>query len=327
MNCDEEHLLFRSGFESGTHGLPDDAHEVITGQDHSVALPNDWNILRARLRPPHPWALPGPPAAQRTHSPQLGYFDIQYMGGTVEDRFARVIADPTEPGNSVLHFSIARANEPISDGRSKARIQSCIYENQNLTAMRSRVRMYLHPDLAVLREWEQGFDWLTLQEYWFEPGWTNAGHPFRISVGLCRDPGAGEKPFHFSVHGQPGWEAGLDVCPGAPGWALPTWDKVQREFSVPTGTWLELETCYRQGGEKSGRFRYRLRAGNGPWVELFNVTDWTYNPRSESPAPLWGWSPMKLYTSMELIDYVRSRGGTTQAYWDDLAIHSDWTDN
>ncbi len=319
-------LLFQTGFEPATCGLPADAHEVMGGVDHSVAPPNDWDVFRRRLTPPHLWALPGAPAVDAgddaSGQPRLGYFDIQYLGGTVAERFARIIEDPTCPGNQVLQFSVTHANERYPGG-AKARVQACIYQNRNLTVMGSRVRMYLHPDLAVLRDWERGFNWLTLQELWFSPPWDGGEHTYRISLGLCREPGPGRKMLHFNVHGQPHWEEGMPVFPEYYGWAKPTWEGVQRDFAVPTGVWLECETGYRMGNAETGRFTYRVRVEGGDWVTVFDVTDWTYNPRSPEPQPLYGWSPMKLYTSSALIDYVRHRGGLTQIYWDDFAIYGD----
>lgn len=315
-------LLFQTGFEQDACGLPAAAHEIITGVDHSVAPPNDWEAFRRRLTPPHPWALPGAPIAAAgagNAAAQLGYFDIQYLGGTPDQRFARIIEDPTRPGNRVLHFSITQPNETFPGG-SKARVQACIYENRNLTAMTSRVRMYLHPDLVVLRDWEVGFNWLTLQEYWFSPSWTCGKHTFRISVGLCRAPGAGRHELLFNIHGQPEWEEGMPIFPEYAGWGWPTWEAVQREYGVPIGAWLECETQYRMGDAATGRFTYRVRVQDRAWVTIFDVTNWTYNPRSPEPQPLYGWNPMKLYTSAALVDYVRSCGGVTQIYWDDFAV-------
>jgi hypothetical protein len=313
-------LLFQTGFEPGTCGLPAAAHEVFTGVDHSVAPPNDWELFRRRLPPPHPWALPGAPAiAETSDAAQLGYFDIQYLGGTPEQRFARIIEDPTCPGNHLLHFSITQANETFPGG-SKARVQACIYANRHLTALTSRVRMYLHPDLAALRDWEAGFDWLTLQEYWFGPEWDGGTHPFRISLGLGRAPGPGRKELYVNLQGQPAWEGGMPLVPAYAGWGWPTWEAVQRAFPVPIGVWLECETRYRMGDAATGCFTFRVRPHGGDWAPIFDIRDWTYNPRAPAPQPLYGWSPMKLYTSAALVDYVRSRGGVTQLYWDDLAI-------
>jgi len=319
-------LLFQTGFEPATRGLPADAHEIFTGVDHSLAPPNDWNAFRGHLPPLHPWADPAGPLAKDAPGapgqPRLGYFDIQYLGGTVAERFARIIEDPTHPGNHVLHFSITRANEKFPGG-AKARVQASLYKNRGLTQMSSRLKMYLHPDLEVLRGWEVGFDWLTLQELWFGPSWEGGQHPFRISLGLCRAPGAGQE-LHFNIHGQPTWEEGMPVFPKYPDWGWPTWELVQQDFAVPTGVWLECQTCYRMGNGITGRFCYRVRVNGGTWVSIFDVTNWTYNPRSPVPIPLTDWNPMKLYTSSALVDYVRNRGGIAQIYWDDFAVSSDW---
>ncbi len=322
-------VLFRSGFEQGTRGMPVDAHEILEGVDQSCLPPNDWTILRDRLQPSHPWASNAGAAGDgcdRGAQPALGYFDIQYLGGTVEQRSARIIEDPTCPGNHVLHFRAAHANETFTGG-AKARVQASLYENRNLTALCSRVRLYLHPDLHVLRDWDEGFDWLTLQEYWFSPGWVPGGHSFRISLGLQREPGAGRRGLHFNIHGQPGWEDGMPVFPKYAGWGFPTWEQVGHELDVPTGVWLDCRTFYRMGNAASGRFVFQVRLADGAWVTVFDVTDWTYNPQSTDPDPLYGWNPMKLYTSSRLVDYVRSRGGVAQVYWDDLELHSDWRES
>jgi len=315
--------LFQTGFEPETVGYPAEAHEILTGVDRSVAAPNDWQPFRLRLPPRHPWALPSSSAADSgpaaDDTPRLGYFDIQYLGGTPDERFARIIEDPTRSGNHVLHFRVNQANERYPGG-AKARVQANFCENRNLTAMGSRVRMYLHPDLAVLRDWEAGFHWLTLQECWFNPRWTGSKHMFRISLGLCREPGPGRKAIYFNIHGQPEWEEGMPVFPEYAGWGWPTWEAVQTDFDVPTGAWLECEVGYRMGNAETGRFTYKVRVEGGPWTTIFDIHDWTYNPRSPEPQPLYGWNPMKLYTSSALVDYVRNAGGAVQIYWDDFVV-------
>ncbi len=317
-------LLFQTGFEPPSRGLPADAHEVLTGVGQSGGPPDDWAVFNRHLPPSHPWSarLASRRETQATAAgPRLGYFDIQYLGGTIAERFARVIEDPTCPGNHVLHFCIMQANERYPGG-AKARVQACIYENRDVTALCSRVRLYLHPDLAALREWDVGFNWLTLQEYWFDPGWAGGEHTFRISLGLCREPGAGRKELHFNIHGQPVPEKGATPLPRYSGWDRPTWEHVARDFAVSTGVWMECETGYRMGDADTGRFWFRVRPQGGDWKDVFTVNDWTCNPRSAGPQPLYGWNPMKLYTSSALVDYVRARGGRPQVYWDDFSVRA-----
>lgn len=45
---------------------------------------------------------------------------------------------------------------------------------------------------------------------------------------------------------------------------------------------------------------------------------------TKDPAPngFTGYNPMKLYTSKELVSYVKSQGKTLQIYWDDFKL---WT--
>ena len=78
-------LIFRSGFEPESVVVPLGRNSDITGCDRSVAPPNDWE-------------------KHLDANPKIGRFYVQYQGGTPEDRYARIIPDPTSPGNHVLHF-------------------------------------------------------------------------------------------------------------------------------------------------------------------------------------------------------------------------------
>jgi len=52
------------------------------------------------------------------------------------------------------------------------------------------------------------------------------------------------------------------------------------------------------------------------------VTNFTHMTKDPAPNGLTGYNPMKLYTSKELVSYVKSQGKTLQIYWDDFKL---WT--
>ena len=58
----------------------------------------------------------------------------------------------------------------------------------------------------------------------------------------------------------------------------------------------------------------------GGRILLFDVTDWTCNPAASGPDGLTDFNPLKLYTSEETVDYVRSQGGELHVLWDDLRV-------
>lgn len=66
QNCSiNEELIFQTGFEPSTEGLPTDAIEVFSGVDSSVAPPNDW-------------------VKNLDDHPNIGAFNIQYQGGDTD---------------------------------------------------------------------------------------------------------------------------------------------------------------------------------------------------------------------------------------------------
>ena len=97
-------LIFQSGFEPGSTVVAKGTESDITGKDLSVAVPNDWT-------------------ADFDNHPEVGEFSLQYQGGQESQRFAKIIPEPGNPKNHVLHFWL---NEPNVEGK-KGRIQANIY--------------------------------------------------------------------------------------------------------------------------------------------------------------------------------------------------------
>ena len=94
-------LIFQSGFEPGSTLVAKGSDADIAGKDRSVEAPNDW-------------------VEDFDKHPEVGTFSLQYQGGTGSQRFAKIIAEPGNQQNHVLHFWL---NEPNVDGK-KGRIQA-----------------------------------------------------------------------------------------------------------------------------------------------------------------------------------------------------------
>lgn len=103
------------------------------------------------------------------------------------------------------------------------------------------------------------------------------------------------------------------------------WTEVGSGFEVSLGEWLDVEVGYKIGDRQNGRFYMAVkRTGDNEFTTVFDITNWTYHPRSPTPVPMTAWQPLKLYTSGNIIDIVRRRGGVLQMYYDDLEIYSEW---
>ena len=59
---------------------------------------------------------------------------------------------------------------------------------------------------------------------------------------------------------------------------------------------------------------------------LVDVTGWTYSPRAPEPVGLAAWNPQKIYSSHNIVDFVRDEGGVLRVYFDDFAFSDRWPD-
>ncbi|MDX2360664.1 MAG: T9SS type A sorting domain-containing protein [Crocinitomicaceae bacterium] len=281
-------LIFHSGFEPlSTETI---TGEDIIGIDNSVSPPNDWvNDLE--------------------NHPNIGDFSIYYEGGNDTMRFARIVQDPTDPTNQILHYWL---KYPYVGGL-KGRIQADMYWNNDLTELSQKVRLYLPSDWNIIKNAAGGtVTWLTIMEFMNNAGWTGEDHKFRIHIGIHKnDPFSSELNFNL----------GSDTKPGLT-W-LPYWDYVDTAFSIPVDQWMTLEFYFKEGDASNGRFSLAVTPDGGVKQTIFDVTNFTHHPSDPSPDGLTHYNPMKLYTSNNVIDYVRLNGGVLQVYWDDFEIWKD----
>ncbi len=289
LDCNKtEELIFQSGFEASTTGLPLNAMQIFSGIDNSVPPPNDWvNDLE-------------------NHS-NIGTFDIQYQGGDVTERYAKIITDPTGSANKVLHFWL---KEPNVDG-TKGRIQANIYDNNCLIEVYHTSRLFLHSDFNILQNSPETFDWLTLFEYWNNAGWTSEEYPFRITINIEKRDNSIGSPLYFGVHAQ---------TYNGSSWNNNVWDIDNTDTPIVFNQWLTTEVYFKEGDNNSGRFYFAITPEGGNKKVIFDITDFTHHPEDPCPDGLTHFNPMKLYTSDELLNYMTNNGGILQVYWDNFQL-------
>jgi hypothetical protein len=291
-------IIFRSGFEPGSTGVtsPSDPGLItnITGTDNSVAAPNSWT-------------------SHLNGYPKFGDLVFEYHSGgdTSSARFAKIINDPTPggSGNKVLQYWLGSSGGTADRGR----VQGLLKNNEALTEVFYKYRMYLHPDIELVKQSVDPNGWFTLAEFWNQPSWMSwTEYPFRISLNLTKDLGAG-KPFKFRVSGQTTPATGGDDEEQF----VTLWEE-KNHWNVPTGVWLEAELYYKQGDANTGRFYFAVTPEGGEKRVVFDIGNWTYHPQNPSPSGLTHFHPFKLYTSRSLTNFVKDKGGALQIYWDDM---------
>lgn len=271
-------LIFQTGYEAATRPRNSVLSE-LSGTDKSVAPPNRW-------------------VGDLQGHPKIDEFGIRYVCGNNSERWAKIVEDPTNPGNHVMHYWLDDTQNCGADSR----VQSIVKADNKLNEVFQRIRMYIHEDANILLETTGR--WFQFQEIWIRPNWTGRDNPFRIGFYIP----IGKDAFYWNVRAN-------SCCD-------PTrhfWELENHIVPVPIGEWFTAETYYKMGNSSNGRIKFTIiQDGQSPQV-VFDITDWTYHP-DEEPEGIQIWNPQKLYVSPENVDYVRERGGTLQIYWDDWEL-------
>lgn len=257
----------------------------------------------------------GTAAAEGT-GPAWGLPTLLYEGGDESQRQARVIDDPTAPGNRVLELVVREPHVRVAGPEgSKARVQMNVYDNEGAAEVYQSVRMRLGADLKYLDTFPRALTWFTIAEWWNNAGWTGEPDAFRISLDLARS-GPSDAP-------------GLNLVakatvkpPGRAQWQTVVWSRSLAGYRLPLGTWLRLETWFRDGGASDGRFVVAVTPEGGGRTVLIDHTGPTRHPDATDSDGLRHFNPIKLYTSAEVVRHVRDRGGVLRLLWDDLRLQA-----
>ena len=284
-------LIFRSGFEPNTRIHSQTAKDArISGTDLSVQAPANWKE-----------DLEG--------HPRIGYVNIQYQGGTPDQRLAEILPGPVDPANRVLQFRIREPN--VDDERG--RVQANIYENNKIGALSYSVRLFIPDSFTHLRTAPFSIYWLTLMEFWNNANWTGEGYPFRISVNLRKTPTPGA-PFTVELKSQV-----MDTKTNR--WEdPPIWVSVNEDYAVPVGQWLTLNIRLEEGDVNTGYFELSITPDGGETTVVHRVSNTTHHPLDPAPNGIGHFNPMKLYTSRKVLEYMANEGQLLHLYWDDFSL-------
>lgn len=282
-------LVFQSGFEPDCRivSAPNSDNDII-GIDHTLSEKNDF-------------------VKDLDEALNGGKFQIQYTGGDESKRFARIIPEPNNPSNHVLHFWLGDS-WLASENEVKARIQANIYSiPKPYKEFYQRVRLFLHKDFKALRQYPQPINWLTIAEFWNNEWWVESElYGFRITLGIGK-PTAAESDLNFILDAQ---DAGQ----------IKVWEAKNTAVKVPIDQWFTLEYYFREGNKDTGRFTVTITPDGGKKQTVFDVTNYTHNSHDLAPNGLSGYNPMKLYTSREVVEFMKNQGKALQIYWDDFEL-------
>lgn len=239
----------------------------------------------------------------------VGNFRIYYENGDTSAAKASIENDPLNNTNKVLKFQLNAPNVTNS-GTSKGRIQAALNNNENLKEFSFSVKLYLHPDINVLKSSDEVIHWFTIMEFWnnesFKP------FPFRITLNIQKPDSSAGSNLYFGTHGQ--IKDDIDST-----WTN-VWKSIDTNFEVPTGEWLTFNTYVREGDSIHGRYKVTVKDTLNEEHILFDINNYTHHPLDVTPDGIKSFNPMKLYTSSQLIEGMNAAQAELSVFWDDFEI-------
>lgn len=284
-----EQLVFQSGFEGNSAVVGDGGNdfgaqiERLSGLDNTLTIKNNWN---------KDWPN--------------GKMQVQYTGGKDTQRFAKVVTDPTNAGNKVLHFWLN--DSWIADGGAlKSRVQTNLYSiNPGYTEIYQSVRVFLTEDFNALKTYPSKITWCTLSEFWNNEWWIPNNSGFRITLGIGK-PNSSASDLNFILNAENDGQKEV-------------WNADNAKIKVPIGKWFKMDYYFKEGNKNTGRFWMAITPDGEATQVVFDVHDYTHNTTDPAPNGVTSFNPMKLYTGSYYVEYVKKQGKTLQIYWDDYKL-------
>lgn len=288
-------LIFQSGFEPDSKIIAKGNDADIIGTDNSFQTRNNWII-------------------DFDENPEIGNFSLQYQGGDSTMRFAKIISDPGNPQNHVLHFWLSKPNVEGSKGR----IQANLYGNKGMKEFYQSVRIFLPSDFYHVRTYPDKIHWLTIAEFWNNITWSQSvPYGFRITLGIGK-PIVDESDLYFILDAQ-----NCELFADGSQKYTTLWAETNQKFVVPINKWFTLEYYYKEGDANNGKFYMAVKPDGEEKIVVFNLTKITHNSKDPNPDGVTDFNPIKLYTSKSLIDYMSKNEKNLQLYWDDFKLWKD----
>ena len=169
--------------------------------------------------------------------------------------------------------------------------------------------MRLEEGFAELEDWDEKIHWLTLAEFWNNT--VADSFTFRVTLNLNKE---GDGPLLWNSHAQ------TQAIDG--GTWTDVWTARNEDAPVPLGEWFTLEIVLREGCEEDGLYRVDLELEDGSRFSVMSVQGSTHHPNDPNPDGMSNINPLKLYTSGDLVNFVRGENRALRILWDDFRFET-----
>ena len=99
------------------------------------------------------------------------------------------------------------------------------------------------------------------------------------------------------------------------------WVDKNHDINVPIGEWFTMHYYFKEGDAKTGRFIVIIETEKGGKQTVFDITNYTHSTKDPAPNGVTELNPLKLYTSMDLANFMRDQGKSLRIFWDDFKLY------
>jgi hypothetical protein len=218
----------------------------------------------------------------------------------------------TKDGRTAMYSRVIAQDPAVTTATTRAQMTLGFKSTHRQQVYHSSHRMYLGTGLTELKYYPDLIHWFGIFEIWNQvlPGVSGTGSA-RWGIGINKDDGSGS-PLYWRLEGQY-MQAGGGKQPFDP--LFP--EVHNKTVPIPFGKWVTLDFYFKRGSGSNGAIKVTMTPDGGVTETLFNIKNHTIDPRNSGLYPA-AWQPMKLYTSKEILDWMRARGKAIDAWYNDL---------
>lgn len=223
--------------------------------------------------------------------------------------YQQMVLDPAGSGRKVMMGRIIK-DDPTQVATSRAQMTVSYNSTMSVPVYHTSHRMYMHPDLKYIEQYNGIADWFSLVEIWTTHDSKMDGDPAgsaRWGLSLHKGSAVGS-PLYWHLYGeymQPASKKYQDF-----------WAYDNKTFAVPFGKWFTLDIYLKRGEGALGQMTITVTPDGGATTTVFNINGTTMYP-ARPDLYLEDWQPFKLYIGDPWLSWMTSKGKTMSIYYND----------
>lgn len=205
-------------------------------------------------------------------------------------------------GNRRVLYAEVNDDDPNSDGQT--RFQWEIYLDKKLEIIHFKYDLYLSPDIAELNNYPNSIQWFSLFEMWNErdPDLQGSSASARWNLNIHKDATSALYWEWESEYMQPDSLAFHNIYP----------DQRNDTTEIPLGRWFTLDIYFNRNGKTT------VKVDNKTIFDFTGQNTYPGRPHLYPGYNGWHIGVFKIYTSDEVLDWMRQRNKKIWTMYDNL---------